>query len=302
MQALLALALAVRADLMSAGANVCGESEKTLAQAGVFDAQVEVEFVRNVNDLKKLAADFAKDNGHRGYAYGHCRGKRQWVLSVPAPAPVIEGDRFKVTLHGAALAAHCKAYDLDATTVKSNQPKSLVKKKAPVKQDETINFMQGEALTTLAVTCYPKDSKTKGPELWALVPADRDERVYPKMTNEVEFLAWIQSVRKETGLKELATDNAAVRDVAAGAAKQTDLHHPHDYLMDQKAKLKSSGITLLGEDRASAEDYEALARLLWNSPKHRGLLLNPEANAIGISVTPRDEEQLLVLVLAKAEK
>ncbi|MBC7658297.1 MAG: hypothetical protein H7249_01165, partial [Chitinophagaceae bacterium] len=150
--------------------------------------------------------------------------------------------------------------------------------------------------TTLSLTCHPLDKSQDGPELWTLI-ALRTEGT-PKINSAAELVEWIQNQRRHDHLPALSIGNKSLQGLVDKAAQQRDLHHPHALLLKEKQKLKSQKIDLLGEDRVSARDFSAIANLLWNSPQHRRLLLNPRANAIVLNVSDRENQKFVVMILA----
>lgn len=295
---LLLAASSFRHDLKKASEIFCEESKAELASLGLYDAQLELAFVKSP-DLKIFAQKFADENGHRGYSFGTCKDKRQWVVSTPAAVEIVEVDvkRKILSLHYQALAKDCVSFDVDAIEEGKDQPRSLVREEAPSKSFDRIE-LRDTRFRTITLTCHPMDKSKAGPELWAMVPLLPPEKI-PDLTNEADLLEWIQGQRKKNRIPHLETAAKSLQAVADESALQKDLHHPHALLMSKKALLKGQNVELLGENRAVATSFSGLAQLLWNSPSHRRLLLNPKANAIALNTSQKGDEKLLVMVLAK---
>ena len=74
----------------------------------------------------------------------------------------------------------------------------------------------------------------------------------------------------------------------------------HDRLLLKRvaAGLGSHDLHFVGEDRARAADLSRVAWLLWNSPRHRALLLDKSATHAGIAIKEVRGEMLAVVVAA----
>ncbi|MBC7530505.1 MAG: hypothetical protein H7318_02940 [Oligoflexus sp.] len=288
----------LRDDLQKAAVIFCDESKDDLSSLAIYDAQIELAFVKT-SGLKRFAQKFAETNGHRGYSFGTCKDHRQWIVSTPAPQPVVKMNRMRrvLDIHYEVLEASCASIDVDAIEVDKDQPLSLVHEEAPGKLFDRIE-LKDMRLKIMTLTCHPEDKSKTGPELWALVPLMPAEKI-TGLNSEAELLEWIQGQRKRSGLPRLEIGAKSLQTLADESAQQKDLHHPHSLLMSRKELLKSQNVELLGENRAVAPSFSGLAQLLWNSPSHRRLLLNPKANAIALNTNQKGDDKLLVMVLAK---
>jgi len=290
-----------RADLQKASPVFCGESSEPLNKAGIFDAQIELAFAKDVKDFPAFASEFAATNRHRGFSYGTCRDLRQWLVSTPSPEPVLNLDRPAqvLTLHSRALPSDCESYDIDALVTKHPQPHRILSRKKPRPEDEVLS-LKAQSYASLSLTCHPPAKMTQGPELWAFMPLKPSD-IIPALASEKELLEWIGRQRREGGLGVLAPDGEDLQKVVDAAALQQNLHHPRALLLKEKATLKDKGVHILGENRAVASSFKEIAELLWNSPQHRRLLLNPSANVIALNTSQLQDrgEKLLVMILAK---
>ncbi len=278
----MALASYERADLNEAKSYFCQASPKSsLTAKPIPDAQIQRAFVSSDRELKAIARDFAKDNNHRGYGYGTCPDGKKFVVSVPASKPVLDPRTFALDHE---LLKECQNYEIHAILKTQDQPVALVEKKIDTKE-----------IAILSVTCFPKDKPGEGPELWALI-AHEDLSV-ETIKDQKAFLNWINARRKKNGLSPLKV-NPKLSELASRAGTGS-LIHPHQFLIMAKAELKGEGIEVLGENRAISEDMTGIARLFWNSPQHRSLLLNAKANAIGYAREESKGQTTIVLILGK---
>ncbi len=278
----MALASYERSDLNEAKSYFCQTSPNaSLVDKPIPDAQIERAFVSSDRPLKDVAKDFAEENKHRGYGYGTCLDGRRYVVSVPASKPVLNR---KTLALDHKLLKECQKFELNAILRNQDQPIALDWRK-----------IKASEIAVLSVTCFPKDKPGEGPELWALI--GRDEFAVETIKDQRAFFNWVNDRREENGLSPLKLD-AKLSDLVARAGTES-LAHPHQFLLKAKAELKSSGIEVLGENRAISEDITGIARLFWNSPQHRSLLLNAKANAIGYAVGVSKGQTTIVLILGK---
>lgn len=297
-----ALALAApqfREDLRKASAHFCEESKASLKDFGVYDAQLELAFVKDVKNPEAFARDYAQENKHRGFSFGSCKDQRQWIVSSPSPSAVlqiIEEKKF-LSIDEKALKTVCGSYDIDGIQKAVEAPVSIRKAAQPKDKSSEIP-LELETYSTVTLTCHPKDKDKEGPELWALAPLSIPDAIR-NLKTEDDFRFWIAELRRRNKLEVLATGNKSLQDLADESSAIKDLRHPRELLLRKKADLSHLNIEVLGENRAAAPSYKALAELLWNSPTHRRLLLNPKANQIALKTREKGDEKLLVMVLAR---
>jgi hypothetical protein len=290
---------AFREDLRKASAHYCGESNAPLKDFGIYDAQLELAFVKDVTDPEAFARDFAQSNQHRGFSFGSCTDKRQWIVSSPSPRAVLQIKSAKKSLHIdlEALTKVCGSYDVDGIKNGVESPVSIVKARNPRVKNSDIPFKQ-EEYSSLSLTCHPLDKGKEGPELWAFA-AFSLSKIIANLKSEDDFRSWIAELRLRNNLPSLATGNSSLQALADESSAVTDLRHPRELLLKKKSELSLMKIEILGENRASASTFKGLAELLWNSPSHRRLLLHPLANQIALKTRDKGHEKLLVMVLAR---
>ncbi len=275
----------IRTDLSAFSSYFCKTNVQTLSERPFTDAQLELALTDSHKDIENLAKDFARENRHRGYAFGSCGKSKNWIVSTPSSAPpfLLKGNQ--VHLNRAAL-KHCRNYSMHAITRTSPIPTEVTTDLKLTKED----------FRAVSVSCTPSDKPGVGPELLGLIHWDK-EAVKP-LSSTLAMFAWIQEKRRSSKLDELKIYQD-LNAVAELSSKSGSLEHPHALLLERKQDLAKSGLILIGENRAIAHTYTELAELLWNSPEHRSLLLNAKSNAFGYAIKEVHGQKHLVLVLAK---
>ena len=314
-QASLSLAAAqVRPDLQSALATRLCQSQSPLEarelwQLGVFDAQMQAAWIDAdepiaLADLLEAAQQQAAKSLHQGYAFGLCDSRRAWIVTSPAPAAILRREADSIVAATSLLQGSCTHYDLDTAEAAKGMPRSLQKKSLPTTDNVVINanFLKAG---TVAVTCHPPGPATRGPELWALMPVGRWD--YTKVPDfdagqyqgSAGLKRWIEQLRASHSLKPLHLNKPIMKRYARELLQATSIRHPRALLLTQAAELKKKKGKFLGENRVKASSSSEMAWLLWHSPQHRRLLLNKEANALGLELSRLDLDELAVLVLAR---
>lgn len=282
-----------------------------LWEAGIFDGQMEASWIRadrsiDAEQLAAAAEAQAKELKHQGYAYGICGSQQAWIISTPAATPIlISRSDGLITLNSSALAA-CAQFEVDAAAALEGTPRSLLSKRKPHRQALQINPALLEP-GSLSVTCHPPDPARRGPELWALMPiGEWDRTQFPKAKvgsddnfTFSELRAWLQAIRVEHALPQLKSDQPLLARFARELSTHTSIRHPRPLLRSQAQELKKQRGSWLGENRVKAFSPEDMAWLLWHSPQHRRLILNPKANAVGLEISQSRPEKLLVMVMAR---
>ncbi|MCX6109116.1 MAG: hypothetical protein NTZ90_05860 [Proteobacteria bacterium] len=304
-----------RRDLSTAfGKAVCaGEiGDKPLAAwaAQAYDAQIEAHLVASrhgqpvaTEDLAKRARGLASLRSLAGYSYGLCEGgQRGWIAVVPAPTALKLGQD-QWTLPQADLERLCSSYRVDFASRHVDAVRGL---KQLVTFGSTVSTKDlGDG--TVSLTCQPRAPRWQGPVLWYLAPVGKGPETTPPdsdgvatATSTTALVPWLQRLRASQGLPPMAASEA-LNEAAANLAADGSLVHNRQLLQQATAAVKTKNIELLGEDRVRAHDIASMAWLLWNSPRHRQLLLNKDANIVGIASRAIDDDQLAVLVIGKGQ-
>ena len=98
-------------------------------------------------------------------------------------------------------------------------------------------------------------------------------------------------------------DPAVIRSGSALAAvpnlTSAAIRHNLSALGAVRDSLLKKGIEALGEDRVRGRNIDELVGLIWMSPLHRDLVLNPVADAMGIAVRQDSEGFFAVILVGK---
>ena len=155
-----------------------------------------------------------------------------------------------------------------------------------------------------SVLCSPKIFPASGPREWALIPVGgaksnaRDIAPVTGFLNEAELLAWINQKRTAERLPELKLDRE-LTDAARGLLNGHFIRHDLRALNTTKTSLLKRGIEGLGENRVGGNNLAEAAGLLWMSPAHRDLILNPKADTAGLAVTKDEQGVFLVMLVGR---
>lgn len=304
----------LRVDIIDkAGSLFCGGSPPSPADlwaAEIFDAQLEGRQLLVVGsaapeDLlakaKQRAWALAQGGAFNGYAFGVCAsGKTAWALAVPSSEALSAETRTgRVMLPQAALEAQCVSWSIDFAGHARGMPRILP---PPGGGELDVSRLPRGMFS---VTCQPKGPQDQGPVLWFLKPVLGGPDLFPPEREGLReglpdraLALWVNRVRAREGLKPLewSPDLSHFADLLA---TDGSLKHNRAEQASVTQKLKGSPLTAVGEDRVRARDSEGMAWLLWNSPRHRGLLLRSDASAIGIGLQTLETELLAVLLTGR---
>ncbi len=242
---------------------------------GVFDAQLSIQSVHTSDGSKLTADDLAGFNytGRSG-AVVRCSEDKAIAIGVAAPKPWRQS-RFDAT-------PWCRGVRFDFVD-RDRGRKNPYKIGQKIRSDGVVS-----------VTCWPLD-RNKGPELWYLMPVGKGP--YRGVLNvealERGLFTWINSVRQREGQAPLKVGVLTPKQIKSLAA--TGLVHQREILLSLKQEFEQKGFSFVGEDRVIGRSLPEKAWLLWNSPRHRDLLLHPEAtHAVLI-----DDGELTVVIVSK---
>jgi hypothetical protein len=285
---------------------------KALWEMGIFDAQIEgLRLSSKGHDKDVLLATaqkksriLARMKHFGGYAYGVCAdGSIAWGLAVPSPEPISSiSDSGKFPMPMASLKARCESFRVDFANEDGGQPKTV-----PLGKNKLASIA-GMGRGVLSVTCQPRAPRWQGPVLWALVPSNKSiEFKIPFSPNgqprsiEDGLRHWIGQIRAKEGLAPLMI-HPELQHYGDLLAIDGSLRHNRTQLNIVARKLRHTTTSPLGEDRVRAQDLASMVWLLWNSPRHRGLLLDPAASSLGIGTKNLGSETLAVILTGKTEQ
>ena len=167
---------------------------------------------------------------------------------------------------------------------------------------------------SISITCYPQYAKNLGPELWYLLPVKAGPSTEPPgMAALVEaegnyapaIQRWINGMRTAARLPALAEvgtmDHGHDIDQDLLALNES-IHHDTQHLKSVESMIRKSGGIFIGENRVKGQDLSEMAWLLWNSPRHRDLLLSARADSLVVSQINEKTGRLVVLTFARYTK
>lgn len=279
----------------------------------IFDAHLEVKSVSpkpgfqvNPQKLHAAAQTLAKSRHHHGVAFGICDNGRAWAVSSAAPQRFVQRQRGELRIDLGLMQHHCKAMSLDFAEQDRATTRNIMN--LDLRQLETkhltVNlYFLGQGLAS--VTCLPLQAQF-GPIPWAMIPTLEFGLSAPmvEQVRDPQTLGdWVNHLRSREGLPRLEVQTDINRQVAKMTAdliqdNQTVTHH-RPLLQHVRQQLAQAKFELLGENRVKADTYKKMAWLLWNSPRHRRLVLNPKARIMALHATQLDQEYLLVMVMAR---
>lgn len=275
---------------------------------GIYDAGIEGRQVKpigrqsiSLESMQKRALTLAKVRRYQGYAAAVCPDGRGLAIATPAPAAIVLGSS-ELKLPLAALSEQCRSFRVDFAASSSTK----VAKLEPKGELVDVRHLGAGAVS---LTCQPHKPDWSGPVLWALVKVGNDSAdTLPEVgalgsgsSTKEQLLSWINSVRRNAKLAPLET-NSSLDEQAELLAISKSLRHNRKQLHKSKAQLDNAALRLIGENRVRGKKSSDLAWLLWTSPRHRELLLNTEANSIGLATSPTADGVLAVLALAEHDK
>jgi hypothetical protein len=255
--------LALRNDLMNLGTFPC-QSPDTYEfwKKGVFDSQISVsiyDFKKKFTEkvAKSLAEKTSVSKQHRGFAFGACEDSKYYVITTPSPMPAASKDLENI------LKESCLSFELNTTT----ETYLIGREHVPLKQIKD----QGVSLT-----CFLASTTQE----WFLLPPSN----LMKTTDGSDLYTWINLKRQALKLPKLLIDQTLNTIAKQLNQKTTPLHDRPSLkkaLLDLKKKSAFNMTTFLYEDRAIGKSLEEIKDILWWSPRHRELLLKPDAKYIG---------------------
>ena len=270
---------------------------------GIFDAQIEITTLKPKNSASKVTADIAKKRAlelakageQLGYAFGVCQDGNAWVGTFPGPAGV-ELTESDLRLPAAAKTI-CAKGSLQVLFASEQRGRSM---SVPLSEELFARLPAQKGY--VSVTCVPKMFPDSGPREWALIPTGGVGYKTPEMAAGDQgalgesLLKWINEKRHGERLPPFSNDQA-LEVATKSLARQKTVHHNLTALAKVKIDLLKKGIEPLGEDRAGGRTLGEIAGLLWRSPAHRDLLLNPVGQMAGITVASANDGQFMTVIL-----
>jgi hypothetical protein len=289
-----------------------------LWQAQIFDTQIEGQLLKirpgtavSPEQLQKAGEILASQHKHSGYSYGMCDSKTAWVATTPAPLPFagqLPGKQ-EAEIDWGRMRNYCRLTRLDFAPARSGLPRNLEtvgESKVSSSLKVSTSLLEDG---TLAVTCYPKYAKGIGPELWYLIPVKNGPlatvphanllRAPQSRSTGSALLGWINQVRGEYHLDKLTLNNQKLKKMKALQKMNRTVHHDEAQLQKVQAAIQVSGGLFVGENRVKGKNLAQMAWLLWNSPRHRELILSKKASSLMVDMVDLKDEQIAILTFAK---
>jgi hypothetical protein len=278
-------------DLQNAGFHLANVSLVYLATTG---REPEADVVR------QRAREEAQKNNHLGYSTGKCSGQSKnrhqyWMMTTASPL-LLDLSHLSQTSDGVLKSlsdVHCRQLQIQGIGFNDNVATQFHLSEFPLQGPSAQKEWE-----VFGVYCFPK-STDYGPVLWALLPTPKSGALQqssqtasstpdadPSLTRE-SLHSWINQKRSERHLRELALiDERKIIDLVQSQQHKEGVKHLRPRLQSQRTALLRAGYHFLGENRVQADSLGEATHLLWQSPAHRSLVLNDEANHIVIVPVP----------------
>ena len=270
-------------------------SPKTLWAQGVYDAQVEGFVSTDTPDFKNVAKSIAAGRLHGGFAASKCEDGREVSASVPSRVPIAlnSSGRLCVPLE---VRKQCRGVSVDFAAAAGGIGNQLEL------NDGCADLSRLKA-GIVAVTCLPKLPRWKGPEAFYYVPVKGGpemevplKQLLSASTDEKRSIGnWINALRLRETLLPISFGSTEMAASADRLSIGASLVHDRGSIKSEKDALKVQGVSFIGEDRAIGSSIEEIGWQLYNSPRHRRLLLDSKAN-LGAVVVKNHANGRFVLV------
>ncbi len=289
---------------------------KILWDGGVYDASVAV-FTTDTKLDAAAARSSAEKSGHpeaRSYAFGACPG------DAGKKSPAISSPKSWLAIFTASAPAQLNGLELVLSEeVRKFCPNWLVRSAGRQGSSQNVaeklpgRWLLPDADGIVTVTCSHDDAaraSDRGPELWYSIPTGKGPAPEVPHRNILSqkadhqksaLLTWINALRQDNGLGQLKEARLP------GAPDLTAIKTPfHDRkALEKIRKVAHSGklkLVLSGENRVLARTEQDAAWLWWNSPRHRDLLIKPEATHALIQTRAVGHSLIVSLVLFSEPK
>ena len=255
------------------------------------------------NKLALAALKIAKKKKHRSYSHGICKNGSGWIFSSPADHRVFSQKKEVLSFNLKQAQRSCRNIKIDFAHGERDETRRLYRwtPKKTLKSPIKINtaFLDSGVIS---FTCTPL-AKHEGHELWFMLPIKSPPQDPPFISlvsrTDISSLGlWVNALRKEFGLSPVADNNEFLNKSSERLAKKMTVKHDRRILKQEQKALSDHQLKLLGENRVEGENARDMAWLLWNSPRHRNLVLNPNATHLSIGNRAQNQRSLAVLVFA----
>jgi hypothetical protein len=273
----------------------------TLWQEGIVLAQIRVQtFVsRSGEKLEERFLDaraklFAKSHRVSGYAIGWCGSDRAWVAAFPAISqPTLHQNQ----IAGLEKQSQCAELSAHGAEFARGPSFELTIENGRVTWPQTLHGV-------VSVVCVPKSPSWIGPQQLYMIPAGEASTLFvpaqrvlgiPVRDPSFALRLWINTVRDMEDVTPLRAEDQ-LDQVATILASGSSINHDRLELNHYAEVLSRRNLRLLGEDRVRGSSLTELATLLWISPRHRDLLLNPHAELLGVHLEKQANQWFAVII------
>lgn len=278
-------------------------SQKAFFQ-GIYDTQIYGIKIYSpeapsAHEFETLISKYQQAHYH-GVSFASCpqahsKGRKHkektlsWLLFTPAPT-AWNGDLTKTIEQQKPYCKKTEAHWLAANQGTAHPISAL-----PYALPQNING-------TLSITCWPIASKQIGPKLWYLLPLGKgplDQA--PLSSATTPLVQWINAIRQKEGLDSLKFDNPIWKRAAESLMHSGNIEHNQNDNQHVAHELAQKGLVFMGEERSIGQTEQEMAWLLWNSPRHRQLLLHPSAEWAGLAIKKiSPQNSIMVLLMGKS--
>ena len=286
-------------------------------QEGIYDAHLELQAVEgkevrfSLQSLRRASQVLAGRHQHLGSVSGLCSSGRGWVATVPSPRPylLIREDQSIEFKMDDILIRSCAQIRIDHSAAQGGKPRKI-KIFHPVEIKDRVATINTKFLSDglLAFTCSPKFDTSLGPQPWFFVPTGLGpsaEVPFESLLKNSQvntrdlFLNWVNQIRFQEELSPLEPFSERLREIMKPLFQNKSVNHRPKLLRKVKKNLKLEQGQLIGENLVKGESPRIMAWMLWNSPRHRKLLLSAKASHLGIHWSQVKQGHLMVMVFVK---
>jgi hypothetical protein len=291
---------------------------------GIYEGQIEGQKIEspsfvnlNETELWGQAKSLADLRHGGGYAAGLCSQHMGWTAAMPGSSPLRLKNNQSIDLPKSDLKERCRSWTLYFSASEGGLSKVL----ATTDLGDSVAKVPGAGVMSLH--CRPKFPRWAGEQVWSFYPTMelKDYGDFPEKARikdlsltagdvQLELLKWIAAIRVREKLAPFVLSpvlSEAASELLVSDSIDHDLHH-----MEQiRKKLGRSQAQLEGENRVRGKTLEEIAWLLWNSPRHRDLLLTgssakasqaDEVPVIGLATKKIGAESLISMVVGYEKK
>ncbi len=291
---------------------------------GIFDGQVEGQQVTSPSfvdlreaDLWGQAKSLADIRHGGGYAAGLCNQHMGWTAAMPASSPLRRGNNQSLGLPKSDLKERCRSWTLYFAASEGGLSKVL----ATADQGGDVAKIPGAGVASLH--CKPKFPRWVGEQVWFFYPTlgVKNYADFPEKTriqdiqltlgnDQPGLLTWIGAIRAREKLPPLVL-SLALSEAASQLLVSDSIDHDVHHMELIRKKLGGSHGQLVGENRVRGQSLQEIAWLLWNSPRHRDLLLTgasataskvDEVPVIGLATKKIGSETLISMIVGYEKK